>query len=155
MLFGFLCGTSTMQRVTTDMFGGEQKRTFLTTLKQNVFRFSGIIITVAGMCTSLALLMNGDGKTSPCPSCDALSCMPFPPWGEYDKKWWYCDDCASVIAEARYKPTTAEYDQLTISCPGGETAILSLDDYEFETDLSWLKNKLPQLCRQHCSQVYE
>ena len=150
MLFGFLCGTSTMQRVTTDMFGAEQKQTFLTTLKQNVFRFLGIIITVVGMCTSLALLMNGDGQTSPCPACDALSCMPFPPWGEYDDKWWYCDDCGAVTADARINPATSEFDQLTINCPKGGSATLLFEDYEFETDRAWLESKLPQLCRQHC-----
>jgi hypothetical protein len=153
MLFGFICGTSTMQRITTDIFGGEKKKTFWSTLKSNVFRFFGIILTVVGMCVAFGFLMNGDGHTSPCKSCDALSCMPFPPWSEYDNKWWYCDDCGGVTADARINITTKEFDQLTLNCPGGDFVPLLIDEHHLETDRAWLENSLPQLCRKHCPNV--
>lgn len=153
MLFGFLCGTSTMSRVTTDMFGDHQTKTFCSTLKRNVFRFFGIILTVLTMCTSLVILMNGDGQTSPCKSCDALSCMPFPPWTPYDNKWWYCDDCGAITADARINPETTEFDQLTLHCPGGDRITLDIDENEFETDRAWLEKRLPKLCRSHCPNV--
>lgn len=153
MLFGFLCGTSTMQRVTTDMFGDKQIESCWSSVKRNFVRFFGIIITVVAMSTALALLMNGDGTTSPCPSCDALSCVPFPPWASYEHKWWYCDDCGSITAEARINPNTNEYDQLTLDCPGGDAVTLDIEENEFESSKAWLESRLPTLCRSHCSNV--
>ena len=152
MLFGFLCGTATMQRVSTDIFG-QQKKTFWSSLKRNILRFFGIILTVLGMCTALAFLMNGDGQTSPCTSCDALSCVPFPPWGAYENKWWYCDDCGSITADARINSETSEFDQLSINCPDGEAVVLDIAENNFETDRAWLESMLPKLCRMHCPNV--
>ena len=153
-MFGFLCGTSTMHRVTTDMFGDQKKKTFWTTVKHNALRFFGIILTVVALCTSFALLMSGDGKTTPCPSCDALSCVSFPPWKAYDKKWWYCDNyCSNVIAHATLNSTTSEYDHLSIECPSGDMVILNFDEHSLEQDKAWLEGKLPKLCRTHCPYV--
>lgn len=151
MLFGFLCGTGTMQRVTTDIFGDKQKNTWWTTLKRTTVRFFGIILTVVGLVTSLAILMNGDGQTSPCKSCDALSCMSFPPWTPPDNKWWYCDDCGAVTADARINPLTSEFDQLTINCPDGDKVTLIMEEYGLSTDRASLEGMLPRLCRSHCS----
>ena len=44
--------------------------------------------------------MEGDGANTPCKSCGALSCVAFPPWADYDNKWWYCDECGSATASA-------------------------------------------------------
>lgn len=142
-----------MQRVTTDMFGGQQNKSCRSTFKRNVFRYFGIIVTIVGMCASLGILMNGDGHTSPCKACDALSCIPFPPWTPYDNKWWYCDDCGTVTADARINPNTSEFDQLTINCPVGDTVTLRIDENDFQTDRAWLESMLPKLCRTHCSDV--
>ena len=150
MLFGFLCGTSTMARVTTDMFGDQHNETCWSTLKRNVFRFFGIIITVLSLCTALSFLMNGDGFTSPCKSCDSLSCVAFPPWGHYDNKWWYCDDCNLVTADAHFNYNTSEFEKLTLNCPAGDLVEINLDEHEYQADKDWLIAELPTFCRRHC-----
>lgn len=153
LLFGFLCGTATMERVTTDMFGDKQEKTFWSTLKHNTVRFFGIILTIFGLCISMTFLMYGDGRTSPCKSCDAFSCIAFPPWTPYESKWWYCDDCGAVTADARVNPDTSEFDQLTINCPGGDDIILDIGSEEFQSDRAWIEGMLPKLCRQYCPNV--
>ena len=126
MLFGFLCGTSTMKRVSTDIFGDDDIRSCWSITKRNTLRFLGIIVTLAGMMISLALLLGGDGETTPCKSCKVFSCMTFPPWVDYENKWWYCDDCGAVSADAHINPITNEFDQLTIKCPGGTDVVMDL-----------------------------
>jgi len=153
MAFGYLCGTSTMRRVTTDMFGAEQKKTFRSTLKYHFGKFFGIIVTLVGMSTAFTLLMNGDGRTSPCPSCDALSCIAFPPWTSYENKWWYCDDCGSVTADARIDSNTNQFDQLTLHCPGGNDVLIDMGE-NFENDKYWLESMLPTFCRDRCPNVH-
>ena len=91
MIFGFLCGLSTMGRVSTGFFGPE-KRGFWNTTKRNVFRYFGIIISVVGIAIASTFLLEGDGVTNPCNFCGVISCVPFPPWRSNDDKWWYCDD---------------------------------------------------------------
>ena len=98
MLFGFLCGMSTMERVSHAFFGVEEKRCWGTF--KNIFaRFFGLIISIAGIMAATIILLEGDGVTNPCESCSALSCISFPPWNPQDNRWWYCDDCSQVTAE--------------------------------------------------------
>ena len=149
MLFGFLCGTSAMQRVSTEIFDGAKQDNFWTTMKRNLSRYIGIIISVLGLCVSLIVLLGGDGVTTPCKSCNALSCMPFPPWVPYEDKWWYCDDCGSVTADARIDPFTEKFDQLSMNCPNGVDVVVDLDTSE-ENDKDWLENNLPNFCREYC-----
>merc|ERR1712176_380431 len=149
MLFGFLCGTSTMKRVSTAFFGEENNKTCWLIAKKHTLQFIGIIITLAAMSVSFAFLITGDGATTPCKACKALSCMPFPPWADSKNKWWYCDDCGSVSADARIDPTSLQFDQLTLDCPSGSKIIVPLDT-ETPTDKSWLENNLPRFCREHC-----
>ena len=92
MIFGFLCGLSTMERVYADFLGGVEKRNCWTATKKIFLRFFGIIVSVAGIMIGMALLFEGDGVTTPCESCKVLSCVSFPPWKNNDSKWWYCDD---------------------------------------------------------------
>ena len=98
LIFGFLCGMSTMERVSHAFFGVEEKRCWGTF--KNIFaRFFGLIISIAGIMAATIILLEGDGVTNPCESCSALSCISFPPWNPQDNRWWYCDDCSQVTAE--------------------------------------------------------
>lgn len=100
MTLGFICGLSILERVSTLSTGdrdstGEFKpvkeyRGMFFFKKRKFFQLFGIIITVAGLTTSLAVLLRGDGMTTPCYSCTVLSCVSFPPWASIDNKWWYC-----------------------------------------------------------------
>ena len=150
MIFGFICGTSTMKRISTDMFEADHRtKTLWTTAKENFFRFFGIIFTVAVMTVSFTILMRGDGHTTPCKSCKALSCVTFPPWAGEDNKWWYCDDCGGVTADARINPQTKKFDQLTLNCPRGDVFTMNIED-DMETEREWLEGQLPKWCRAHC-----
>ena len=152
-MFGFLCGTSTMKRVSTDIFGDDQSRSCWSITKRNTLRFLGIIVTLAGMMISLALLLGGNGETTPCASCKVFSCVPFPPWVDYADKWWYCDDCGAVSADARIDPDTGKFDQLTIECPDGTDVVMDLVG-ETANEKSWLEQNLPTFCRQQCPNVH-
>lgn len=90
MVYGFLCGLSTMQRLSSDFFGMED--TALSRAKHFVAKFFGIIISVFALGVTLALLLNMDSSSAPCPECTWLSCVPFPPWENATNKWWYCDE---------------------------------------------------------------
>ena len=149
MLFGFLCGTSAMQRVSTEIFDGTKQDNLWTRIKRNLFQYIGIIVSILGLSISLIVLLGGDGITTPCKSCNALSCMPFPPWVSYEKKWWYCDDCGSVTADARVDPFTEKFDQLSMQCPNGLDIIVDLDPSD-ENDKEWLEGNLPNFCREYC-----
>ena len=115
-------------------------------------RFFGIIVTFFVMVTSFLILMGGDGETSPCNACKAISCVPFPPWNGPTDKWWYCDDCAVVSADARVNSETNTFDQLTLNCPRGDLFTMELDA-GIESDRDWLEGQLPNWCRLHCDEI--
>eukprot|EP00557_Chaetoceros_sp_GSL56_P013525 CAMPEP_0176483410 /NCGR_PEP_ID=MMETSP0200_2-20121128/3902_1 /TAXON_ID=947934 /ORGANISM="Chaetoceros sp., Strain GSL56" /LENGTH=942 /DNA_ID=CAMNT_0017879807 /DNA_START=143 /DNA_END=2974 /DNA_ORIENTATION=- len=153
MIFGFICGTSTMQRISTDMFDGQEKeKTLWTSAKSHFFHFFGIILTVTIMIASFTILMQGDGVTSPCKSCKVFSCVEFPPWASPSDKWWYCDDCAGVTADARINPETNEFDRLSLNCPYGDIFTLDIQN-DMKTDREWLERQLPKWCRAHCDGI--
>ena len=151
MIFGFMCGTSTMHRISTTMFEAEKRMTLWTTFKQHFSRYFGIILTSAIMIASFVLLMQGNGESIPCESCRAISCVEFPPWADENNKWWYCDDCYLVAADARKNvnastASTDLFDQVTVTCPYGDVFTLDIDDRSKE----WMENQLPNWCRSHC-----
>jgi hypothetical protein len=145
MIYGFLCGLSTIQRLTADFFGMEEGWT--AQAKQVITRFFGIIISVASITVTLIVLFNGNADKTPCPSCTWLSCVPFPPWADSDNKWWYCDDCGRVTADVVSTPTF----HLDLTCPSGATAAIELDPATF--DRSAASKHLPAYCREYCPLV--
>ena len=150
MVFGFLCGMSTMERLSADFFGFEE--TCQKKIKQVTIRFLGLIISMTAIMAGLIVLLEGDGTTSPCSSCSYLSCVPFPPWAADTEKWWFCDDCGNISADAKLNPNTKEFDQLDLNCPDGEITTILLGD-EATTDRFWLESNLPTFCRLHCNNV--
>lgn len=144
MIFGFICGTSTMQRISTDMFDGQEKeKTLWTSAKSHFFHFFGIILTLTIMIVSFTILMQGDGVTTPCRSCKVFSCVEFPPWASPSEKWWYCDECAGVTADARINPETKQFDRLSINCPYGDVFTLDIQN-DMKADRDWLERQLPK-----------
>ena len=143
MIYGFLCGMSTIERLSSAFFGMEEDVWFRT--KQFVVRFSGLILSVVALITTIVVLMHGDGKTNPCPTCTWLSCVPFPPWATESEKWWYCDDCGLVTAEIVTEPDLS----LQLNCPNGDLTMVNLDD-DAGIDRNAIIRNLPTYCRQFC-----
>jgi len=149
MIYGFLCGLSTIERLSTDFFGVATSR--LARIRNLLVRFSGLIISVVLIMVTTALLVESDGVTSPCSGCRYVSCVPFPPWAGEDDKWWYCDDCSRVTADA--KLDSSGYYSLSLTCPDGVIEEIDLSD-ELVTDRQWIRRQLPNLCRRHCDNLF-
>jgi len=146
MGIGFLCGISTMERLPSDFFGIQQD--WVTKTKQIVIRFFGLIVSIIGILVATIILLEGDGETTPCPSCSWLSCVPFPPWNDYSERWWYCDDCGRVSAEIVTQPSL----HLDLECPDGTSVDVNLDPGT-KVDKAELEQKLPAYCRDFCQEV--
>ena len=142
MAYGFLCGLSTIERLSSDFFGMEEG--WLTQAKHFLVRFFGLILSVVAIITTLIILLQSDGETTPCPNCTWLSCVPFPPWASDEDKWWYCDDCGRVTANIVTRPHL----HLELNCPGGWNAMVNLTAAELDRDE--LEKDLPTYCREFC-----
>ena len=142
MAYGFLCGLSTIERLSKDFFGLEE--TWAIQAKNLFMRFFGTMVSVVCLIATLIVLLHGDGETTPCPNCTWLSCVPFPPWQNDRKKWWYCDDCGTITAEI----VNAPFLHLELDCPGGSIGIVNIT--ESELDRESLEKKLPSYCREFC-----
>ena len=149
MVYGFLCGLSTIERLSTDFFG--IATSFWTKLRNILLRFSGLIISVVLIMITTAVLVDTDVGKSPCPSCRYVSCVPFPPWAGEDNKWWYCDDCSKITADA--KLDDSGYYSLSMTCPDGQIEDIDLSS-QLVTDRQWIRKQLPGMCRKHCDQVF-
>ena len=141
MVFGLLCGLSTMERLSGDFFGMEES-CFART-KHVLVRFLGLIISIVLIVITLIILLQGDGETAPCPNCQWLSCVPFPP-GKDTEKWWYCDDCGRVTAEIMDAPTL----HLLLDCPQGTSVAVGLETEQVNREK--LEAELPSYCREYC-----
>jgi membrane associated rhomboid family serine protease len=142
MAYGFLCGLSTIERLSKDFFGLEES--WMVRAKNFCVRFFGIIVTVVFICVTAIILMGGDGVTTPCTNCSWLSCVPFPPWQSQSNKWWYCDDCGRITAEIISEP----YLHLELDCPGGTIGFVNVTTDQL--DRGKLEQSLPSYCRQYC-----
>jgi len=147
MIFGFLCGLSTMERLSSDFFGMEQSCWMKT--KQVIVRFFGVIVSVIGILIATIILMEGDGQYNPCPTCTWLSCVPFPPWEGAATKWWYCDDCERVTANIIQEPNL----HLELTCPDGTSVAVGIETEYEELDREQLVKELPSYCREYCANV--
>ena len=148
MIIGFLCGLSTMERIDREFFGYEKN--FVTRVKHMGTRLCGLILSVTLIFVFTAVLMEGDGETSPCPSCRYASCVPFPLWGAEEDKWWYCDDCDKVTGSAQRNTQTGYYEHIRLVCPDGEPISVTLLDDAITDDKTLLEADLPYYCRDYC-----
>jgi len=153
MLYGFLCGLSTMERLSKAFFGVQTK--FVSRLQTALIRFSGIIFSVIFIITSfivLASLKNGDQIR--CRGCRYISCVPFPFW-ETRNKWWYCDDCNKPMVEAElYKAQDGSgyFTHLELTCPDLTTTTIQIE--EETDDRNYFRSKLASYCREECDNIF-
>mmetsp|Transcript_24977 Transcript_24977/g.58950 ORF Transcript_24977/g.58950 Transcript_24977/m.58950 type:complete len:580 (-) Transcript_24977:951-2690(-) len=145
MVYGLLCGLSTMERLPNAFFGMEEN--FFARVKQIATRFLGLIISIILIIITTVILLQGDGETAPCPNCQWLSCVPFPPWKSQADKWWYCDDCGRVSAEIVDSPNL----HLKLDCPSGTSVAVGLEIEQ--VDREQLEDELPGYCREFCPNV--
>ena len=86
MLYGFLCGISTMERLSKAFFG---VRSNCRSRMQGVcVRFTGIIVSVLCVIVTTIILFQSDENKTNCRGCRYVSCVPFPFWADKDDKWW-------------------------------------------------------------------
>jgi membrane associated rhomboid family serine protease len=149
MIYGFLCGLSTIERLSTDFFGIAKSK--CERARNVIVRFAGLILSVILIMITTAVLVDSSGTGSPCVKCNYISCVPFPPWANEDNKWWYCDDCARVTADA--KLDSRGYYSLAMSCPDGVIKDIDLSDTAV-TDRQWIRKQLPDICRKNCDNLF-
>jgi membrane associated rhomboid family serine protease len=143
MVLGFLCGISTIKRVSTNFLGEFQQWGFFQRTKQLFRIYFGLVLSLFAIIGGIVLLMNGDGVTSPCPGCSVISCVEFPPWVSYNNRWWHCDDCSTVTAVVSMTSL-----QMNMTCPSGQNVTFPLhDDY---MNVDFLKKNLVSVCRNVC-----
>lgn len=152
MLYGFLCGLCTMERVSKTFFG-VKANDWYSRSKDAITRFGGIIATVVLVFITVGILAESDGKISPCSGCRYVSCVPFPFGSPNDKKWWHCDDCDTVTAGASQDKTTRLYTSLKLTCPDGEIKPVNLIGQNV-SDKNDIRNRLPSYCRNFCTNVF-
>jgi len=142
MVYGLLCGLSTMERLPDAFFGLEES--CYVRVKQIMTRFLGLIVSLILIIITTVILFTGDGVTAPCPNCMWLSCATFPPWASQSDKWWYCDDCGRVTAEIKVTPSP----HLSLDCPGGTSVTVGLEIDQ--VDREKIEDELPAYCREFC-----
>ncbi len=142
---GFICALTMLSEV--DIAGTKSIRHRSRTIDK-FSRYLGLLVSCLCVIASSAILFHGDGVTSPCDSCGVLSCVSFPPWNDVDDRWYYCDDCGSVVAYGRKSAESGEYVAIEMDCPRGNTIVFSLDG--FDNDKDSLRKNLPIFCREKC-----
>mmetsp|Transcript_44188 Transcript_44188/g.86713 ORF Transcript_44188/g.86713 Transcript_44188/m.86713 type:complete len:551 (+) Transcript_44188:124-1776(+) len=151
VLYGFLCSFATVPGISTTILNVKQSRT--TKRLAILVRFLGLLLPFLAVLGSSVLLFGSFRVSSPCPACRHLSCVPFPPWAEMHSRWWYCDDCGGISADARFDKNAGVFDLLTLQCPNGDS--VNVDISRFATsDQEFLSNQLPNICRADCASPY-
>lgn len=149
-IFGILCA-STMLNV-VNLFGLQvQQDGYFVKLTRCSFvsKYFGLILSLLVMVVTSVALFQGDGTTSPCNFCGVISCVSFPPWANYDKRWWYCDNCGDVKGIGKIDETTGEYFALELECPSGSSVVFDLGE-DIDKSHESLEENLPMFCRQKC-----
>ena len=143
-VLGFICASTMLGHVNIE---GEESR-FKSPVVSLFSRFFGLIVCCICIIASTVILFHGNGVTSPCKDCSVLSCVSFPPWADYEKKWWYCDDCGRVKAFGIRDQESGEYSSLEMDCPQGHKIIFSLDG--LANSKMALQQNLSTFCRERC-----
>jgi len=151
MIYGFLVGLSTMKKLSSDFFG--KNKGFIDHLKLVFVRFFGLIVCIIAIIITFAVLAESNGSSIPCDKCRYFSCVPFPPWKEEDDKWWHCDDCGLVTADAISNPSKQIFSVLNLTCPDKQKEVIDISD-ENISDSREIARKLPSYCRQYCDNLF-
>jgi hypothetical protein len=149
-LLGILCASTMLNGINLFGMNFYRRKGFIPSLRNLISsKYFGLFISVLCMSVATIALFKGDGTTSPCESCGVLSCVSFPPWTNYDSRWWYCDSCGDVKAIGMIDEVTLEYYAIEIQCPDGEDVILNLGD-DIDKSYEALEKNLPMFCRTEC-----
>jgi membrane associated rhomboid family serine protease len=152
MVYGFLCGLSKLERLSTAFFGVQKG--LLSRLQSSLVRFFGLTLSIICIIITTFVLAKSEGKRiANCPGCRYVSCVPFPFWSDYDDKWWYCDDCDLVEADARHSTVTNLYSSMTMTCPDGDSEFIDLSGSQI-SDPIFLQKQLPKYCRDYCDHLF-
>lgn len=153
MIYGFLCGVSKLERLSKAFFGVQKG--LLSKFQTGLVRFFGTIMSIVLIVITLVVLINSDGeRLTSCRGCRYVSCVPFPFWADYEDKWWYCDDCDVVRADARLNTVTNTYTSMNLTCPDGEIIFIDLSLGSAGGDQSFLQKQLPTYCRDNCNSLF-
>lgn len=155
MVYGFLCGLSTMERLSKAFFG--VSTSCVTRFQNGFIRFFGLILSGVLIITTVAILFRDDSAEFKCRGCRYVSCVPFPFWAESEDKWWHCDDCElpnlAKHANLSYHKETKYFTEISFQCPDGEIEVVDLEDIQ-TSDEEWLTKQLPKYCRDNCDEIF-
>ena len=149
-LLGIFCASTLLN--TINLFGMQSfqaNRVIYSFRNSFAFRYFGVIASIMCIIAATIVLFIGDGVSSPCESCAILSCVSFPPWANYDSRWWYCDECGDVKGLGKIHEVTGEYFAIQLECPSGEMIEFELAD-DIDKSHTALEENLPMLCREEC-----
>eukprot|EP00550_Attheya_septentrionalis_P000154 CAMPEP_0198288292 /NCGR_PEP_ID=MMETSP1449-20131203/6839_1 /TAXON_ID=420275 /ORGANISM="Attheya septentrionalis, Strain CCMP2084" /LENGTH=600 /DNA_ID=CAMNT_0043986405 /DNA_START=279 /DNA_END=2081 /DNA_ORIENTATION=+ len=152
MLYGLLCGFSTLERMPLNFFGVNQD--YMAQTRNLCIRFGGLIMCALLILLTTLLLAASDGYTTPCSGCRYASCAPFPPFAAEDKKWWYCDDCHQISALPNLNIQTGFYDSLSLTCPDGDVVEIDLLGRQISKEKD-IQKKMTGFCRSNCDDVFK
>lgn len=151
MLYGFLCGISTMERLSKAFFG--VRSNCRSRMQGACVRFTGIIVSVLLVIVTTIILFQSNENYLNCRGCRYVSCVPFPFWADKDQKWWYCDDCDTVTASLTMSTEAGFYSTMNLTCPNGEPELIDLSHKQI-ADEEWIKKQLATYCREYCDVLF-
>jgi len=150
MIFGILVGFSFIERISKEFFGAASG--FFSRMKRVCARFFGLILCAATIMITIVVLAESDGISTPCPQCRYFSCLPFPFWKSPDERWWNCDDCGLVTADARKESASGKFVELILTCPDQQVKFVDISE-ESIFDENELSENLSLYCRKNCENV--
>lgn len=155
MVYGFLCGLSTMERLSKAFFG--VSTSCWTRFQNGLIRFFGLIVSIVLIIVTVAILFRPDGANVTCKGCRYVSCVPFPFWVDAEDKWWHCDDCElpniANQANLSFHKETKYFTSVSFNCPDGAIEVVDLEDIQTSDD-QWLTKQLPKYCRDYCDEIF-
>lgn len=149
LVYGFLCGLSTLERLRPAFFGIEKSN--WQKFRQGLMERLGIIVVILSIFITFILLLEEDVKDS-CQWCRYFSCVPMPFWKDEEDHWWHCDDCGAVTGSGISKDGV--FVKVSFTCPDG-VAITRRDiSDDGITSIEELTRKLPGYCRDWCENIF-
>jgi hypothetical protein len=153
MAYGFLFSLSFLTQLPLGFVDPAQQRAPMIRFCQKVqivtLRFFGTICVTVLLIVSSVLISESNGLYSPCLPCRYMSCVPFPFWVSEDKRWWNCDVCDGVYAQAYQWKGSTIINNLQMHCPQGYTKEIDISGLLYR-DFDAVDEDLEIICRREC-----
>jgi membrane associated rhomboid family serine protease len=153
MVYGFLFSLSSLTQLPLGFVDQAQQRVSGLRSCQKVrmftLRFLGTICAMVLLVISSVLISQSNGLYSPCLPCRYISCVPFPFWVSEDKRWWNCDVCDGVYADAYRWSGSPIINKLQMHCPQGFTKDVDISSLMYR-DFDAVDEDLELICRREC-----